>query len=162
MPPAAKRPEAVLQSMRGGLVRLARRIARLEGDSSPRPTQPHRTDDDPRAPLFDVLDAFNAELKALNTAHMRFHSRLIHLEDARSTDPAQSHRPLRDPLGPLFDALESINSELTGFAARLAQLEDTGPHERPQPRLLVICPRTCPAAVRAAQSRRAGRAVPDA
>lgn len=31
-----------------------------------------------------------------------------------------------DPLGPLFDALESINSELTGFAARLARLEDAG------------------------------------
>ncbi|MFF3957494.1 hypothetical protein ACFYY1_30415 [Streptomyces sp. NPDC001890] len=29
-----------------------------------------------------------------------------------------------DPLGPLFDALESINGELTGFAARLAKLED--------------------------------------
>ncbi|MER6847713.1 hypothetical protein AB0A81_25700 [Streptomyces flaveolus] len=29
-----------------------------------------------------------------------------------------------DPLGPLFDALESINGELTGFAARLARLED--------------------------------------
>ncbi|MFF7359007.1 hypothetical protein ACFZA1_41390 [Streptomyces filipinensis] len=31
-----------------------------------------------------------------------------------------------DPLGPLFDALESINAELTGFAARLARLEDAG------------------------------------
>lgn len=31
-----------------------------------------------------------------------------------------------DPLGPLFDALESINNELTGFAARLARLEDAG------------------------------------
>ncbi|MER7194814.1 hypothetical protein [Streptomyces flaveolus] len=31
-----------------------------------------------------------------------------------------------DPLGPLFDALESINGELTGFAARLARLEDAG------------------------------------
>ncbi|WP_406002417.1 hypothetical protein [Streptomyces sp. NBC_00829] len=31
-----------------------------------------------------------------------------------------------DPLGPLFDALESINGELTGFAARLARLEDSG------------------------------------
>ncbi|WP_327411254.1 hypothetical protein OG458_41700 (plasmid) [Streptomyces sp. NBC_01281] len=31
-----------------------------------------------------------------------------------------------DPLGPLFGALESINSELTGFAARLARLEDMG------------------------------------
>ncbi|MFE7331586.1 hypothetical protein ACFU8W_43140 [Streptomyces sp. NPDC057565] len=33
---------------------------------------------------------------------------------------------MSDPLGPLFDALESINSELTGFAARLARLEDAG------------------------------------
>ncbi|MFF9157618.1 hypothetical protein ACF1AB_35965 [Streptomyces sp. NPDC014846] len=31
-----------------------------------------------------------------------------------------------DPLGPLFDALESINAELTGFAARLARIEDAG------------------------------------
>ncbi|MER6847710.1 hypothetical protein AB0A81_25720 [Streptomyces flaveolus] len=31
-----------------------------------------------------------------------------------------------DPLGPLFDALESNNGELTGFAARLARLEDAG------------------------------------
>ncbi|OEJ22986.1 hypothetical protein AR457_37925 [Streptomyces agglomeratus] len=148
--------------MRGGLVRLARRIARSEEDSSPRPTQLHRTDDDPLAPLFDALDAFNTELKVLSTEHIRFRSRLIHLEDARSTDPAQSHRPLRDPLGPLFDALESINSELTGLAARLDQLVDPGQYERPRTRLLVICPRTCPAAVRAAQSRRAGKAVPNA
>ncbi|MET7489833.1 hypothetical protein [Streptomyces sp. NPDC005538] len=162
MPPAAKGPKAVLQSMGGRLIRLARRIAHTEEDSSPSPTQPHPTEENPFEPLFDVLESFNADLNAFNAEHLRFRSRLIHLEDAGSTDPAQSHRPHRDPMGPVFDALESIASELCGVAARLAQLEDAGSYGRPGMRTLVICPKTCPAAVHAARGRQTGEAVDDA
>lgn len=162
MPPAAKWPKAVLQTMRGRLVSLARCLARSEEDASSSPSQPHGTDENPFAPLFDVLDSFNANLKAHHAEHLRFRSRLMHLEGAGSTDPAQSHRPDRDPMGPVFDALENIASELCGFAARLTQLEDTGSYGRPGMRTLVICPRTCPAAVHAVQSRQAGEAVDDA
>ncbi|WP_331732827.1 hypothetical protein OG613_48735 (plasmid) [Streptomyces sp. NBC_00015] len=162
MPPAAKGPKAVLQFMRGRLIRLARRSAHVEEDSSPNPTQPPRTDDNPFAPLFDVLESFDADLKDLRAKHLRFHSRLIHLEDAESSDPEQSHRPDRDPMGPVFDALEAVAGELCGFAARLTQLEDTGSYGRPGMRTLVICPRTCRAAVHAVQSRPPGEAVQDA
>ncbi|MFI1700399.1 hypothetical protein ACH419_31080 [Streptomyces bobili] len=166
MPPAAKRTKAVLQFMRGRLIRLARRSAGVEEDSSPSPTQPPRTDDNPFAPLFDVLESFNADLKDLRARHLRFHSRLMHLEDdledAESRNPEQSHRPDRDPMGPVFDALDAFAGELCGFAARLAQFEDTGSYGRPGMRTLVICPRTCPAAVHAVQSRPPGEAVQDA
>lgn len=162
MPPAAKGPKAVLQFMRGRLIRLARRSAPLEKNSSPSPTQPHRTDENPFAPLFDVLESFNADLNVLTARHLRFDSRLMHLEAADSSDPAQSHRPDRDPMGPVFDALENIASELCGFAARLTQLEDTGSYGRPGMRTLVICPKTCPAPVHAVRGQQAGKAVDDA
>lgn len=162
MPAATEWSKDILQSVRGGLVSIARRIARPKKACSAVSAQSHSNDADPFAPLFDVLESFNADLHGFKAEQMRCcQSRLIHLEDARSTDPAQPHRPLRDPMGPVFDALEWFNSELAGVAARLAQHEGAAPHERSGTRLLVVCPRTCPAA-ECAGSRRAGRAVPDA
>jgi BMFP domain-containing protein YqiC len=157
MPQTAEWSKVVLQSMRGGLVSLARRIARLEERSSPCDAQPHHEHEDPLGPLFDALEALNSE-------HSKLHARLSRLEEARSPGPVQPPGPDDDPLGPLFDTLESINDELTQFAKRLALLEEYGPHVQLRPRssCLVSSPRTSSAAKRAARHRRARKAVPRA
>lgn len=102
----------------------------------------------------DVLSSIHGELVSLAR-------RIARLEEGPSPRPAPPPRKDDDPLGPLFHALESISSELTDFAERLAQLEDAGPRSRRRPRfpLLVISPGTSAAAVRAARSRRARKAV---
>ncbi|MFI6283016.1 hypothetical protein [Streptomyces sp. NPDC050988] len=158
MPQATEWSKVVLQSMRGGLVSLARRIARLEEHPFPSDAQPHHPEDeDPLGPLFDLLEALSSE-------HSKFHARLTRLEEARSPGPAPLFGPDDDPLGPLFDALECINDELTQFAKRLALLEGDGPHVQVGPRSpwLVSSPRTSSATIRAARSRQARQAVPRA
>lgn len=153
MPQAAKWSKVVLQSMRGGLVSLARRIARLEESPSPSDGQPHHEGDDPLGPLFDLLETLNSE-------HNEFHARLSRLEEARFPGSVQSPSPDGDPLCPLFDALES-NDKLTEFAKRLVLLEDDGTHRQLRPRSpwLVSSPRTSSATVHAARSRQARKAV---
>lgn len=157
MPQAAEWPTVVQQSLRGGLISLARRIARLEERLSAREARPHHEDEDALGPLFGALEALNSE-------HSRFHARLTRLEEARSPGAVQPPVPDGDPLDALLDALESISDELTQFANRLALLKDDGPHVQLPPRSpwLVNSPRTSSAALRAARSRQARRAVPRA
>ena len=107
----------------------------------------------------DVLQAMHGELASLAR-------RITRLEEgARPSAPQLQPRPPaydpRNPLGPLFDALDSLNSELTGFADRLARLEDAGLQGRRRPRfpLLVSSPRASAVTVRAARNRRARKAV---
>lgn len=149
MPPATEWSLVVLQSVRGRVSRLARRVAHLESLLEPGPGQPRHSSegDDPFGPLLDAVDAFNNEQREVA-------NRLRRLEEAVSVAPAPPARRGDDPLGPLFDALESINGELTDFAARLARLEDTAF----PPRLLRRFPRlvissSVTATVRAARRR---------
>ncbi|MEU5193721.1 hypothetical protein AB0G86_06605 [Streptomyces scabiei] len=157
MPQAAEWPKVVQQSLRSGLISLARRIARLEECPSPRDAQPHHEHEDPLGPLCSALEALNSE-------HSKFHARLTRLEEASAPGPVQPPVQDDDPLDPLIDALESINGELTQFAKRLALLEDDGPHMQLPLRSpwLVNSPRTSSTTVRAARGRQARRAVPRA
>ncbi|MFE1781089.1 hypothetical protein ACFW9F_00480 [Streptomyces sp. NPDC059506] len=154
MLPATEWSQAVLQSMRGRLSSLTRRVARLEACSGPDPEQPHRSHegDDPFGPLLDALDAFNNEQR-------QAFDRLRRLEEAISVASAPPARRDSDPLRPLFDALESINGELTGFAARLARLEDTVQVQAPTRRPRLVRSPSAAATVRAARGRRVRKAV---
>ncbi|MDF3303279.1 hypothetical protein [Streptomyces tropicalis] len=97
-------------------------------------------------------------MAAVDGEHCDLHNRLLRLEEAGAVAPAPQLQRDTDPLGPLFDALESINGELTGFAARLARLEDTVFQAQflPRPPRLVNSPS---ATVRAARGRLVRRAV---
>jgi hypothetical protein len=156
MPPATEWSLVVLQSVRGRLSNLTRRVARLEACAAPGPAQPRRSKeaDDFFDAVLDALDAFNNEQRVV-------FKHLERLEEALSVAPTPpSARRDSDPLGPLFDALESINDELTGFAARLARLEDAAFQVRFLPRLpRLLSSSSAAATVRAARSRLARKAV---
>ncbi|MEU6290239.1 hypothetical protein [Streptomyces sp. NPDC046988] len=156
MLPATEWSLVVLQSVRGRVSNLTRRVARLEACATPDPAQPRRSKeaDDFCDAVLDALDAFNNEQRVV-------FKHLKRLEEALSAAPTPP--PVRrdsDPLGPLFDALESINDELTGFAVRLARLEDAAFRVRSLPRLpRLLSSSSAAATVRAARSLLARKAV---
>ncbi|MFF7953942.1 hypothetical protein [Streptomyces griseorubiginosus] len=116
----------VQQAVRGRLCNLGRRGARLKACFVPGPGQPRRSDAADQ--FFDaVLDA----LDTFNNGHQVVFKRLKRLEEKVLNAPTQPARQGNDPLGPLFDALDG---ERTGFAARLARLEDAACQVQPLPR----------------------------
>ncbi|MFF7115497.1 hypothetical protein ACFY91_24745 [Streptomyces albogriseolus] len=155
MSPATEWSLVALQSVRGGLSNLSRRVAHLEARSAPGPDQPRHSDEADH--FFDaVLDA----LDTFNTGHHVVFQRLEHHEEKGSEAPTPPARQGNDPLGLLFDALNSSNGELTDFAERLARLENAAFQVHPLPR----SPRrarssSAAAIVRAAQGRRMRKAV---
>jgi hypothetical protein len=154
MPPATEWSLVVLQSVGGALFNLARRVTRLEACSTPDSDQPRRSDEGDHFfyAVLDALDAFNDE-------HRVVFKRLQRLEE-KILDPATPARQGSDPPGPHFDALESINGELTGFAARLAQLEDAAFQVQILHRSAPLARSSSAAAtVRAARGRRIRKAV---
>ncbi|MFH0246087.1 hypothetical protein ACGRHY_27555 [Streptomyces sp. HK10] len=155
MSPATEWSLAVLQSVRGRLSNLARRVARLEACSTPGPDQPRRSNE-----ADEFFDAVLNALDAFNNEHRVVFKRLQRLEEKVLDAATPPVRQGSDPLGPLFDSLESINGELTGFAARLTRLEDAVFRAQPIPRSPRLA-RSSPAAatVRAARSRRIRKAV---
>ncbi|MFF8618645.1 hypothetical protein [Streptomyces sp. NPDC015350] len=152
MPPAIEWSLVVLQSVRGRLSNLTRRVGRLEACATLGPDHPHSSSE--ADAFFDtVLDA----LDVFNNEHRVVFKRLKQLEEKILDAPTP---PARQGNGPLFDALESINGELTSFAARLARLEDAAFQDQPLPRSARLT-RSSPAAatVRAALGRRIRKAV---
>ena len=153
MPISAEWYEDHLQSVRLGLGGFALRIARLEKKSSVAPGEG-------RLPFEQLVDV----VTALTHEREQIHTRLTDLEGAHSPARTQPVRADGDPMDLLFKALESINEELTGFAARLARLEeDEGRVEfDPAIPLPAIRRRTPDGVVCAVRCRRAGKAAPRA
>lgn len=98
MPPATEWSLVVLQSMRGRLSSLTRRVARLEACSSPVLDQPRRSHegDVPLGPLLDAvldaLNAFNDTLESITGELTGFDARLARLEDAQVRFPTRPPR----------------------------------------------------------------------
>jgi hypothetical protein len=92
MPQATEWSKVILQSMRGGLVNLARRTDRLKEGPCPSDAQPHHEDEDPVGPLVDILEDHGPQVQ------LGFRPRLVSspktssatLRAARSRQPRQA------------------------------------------------------------------------